>query len=444
MLTKPSPETWPSAVAAWYAVLLLTLANVVALIDRQILTLLVEPLRSDFGLTDTGISLLHGFAFALFYSIMALPIARLADNQSRRRLISIGIAAWSIMTALCGLTKTFGQLFLARVGVGIGEATLVPAANSLIGDSFPPERRSLPLGVFAAGISAGMGLGLLVGAVAVQFADGISHISWPLVGVLKPWQIVFLILGIAGLPLAVLVMTILEPVRQELGADSATSNPNQSLRESLSHLANNWRTYGTLFGGYTCFVVAANGVATWTPTFYIRSFDLTAPEAGMRMGLVVLLGGIMGALSGGAVADWLKRRKTPRSQLKILVSCGFAMLIPAALAPMMSTVTGSLAFLFFTFFFGAMTVAPTISALQEATPNRLRAQATAILYLMVNLVGVGIGPFAIAVVTDYVFHDDLALRYSLSVVAVTFTVIGATLLALALKQPHARKARSSE
>jgi len=348
------------------------------------------------------------------------------------------------MTALCGLAKTFGQLFIARVGVGIGEATLVPAANSLIGDSFPPERRSLPLGVFAAGISAGMGLGLLAGAVTVQFAEGISHISWPLVGMLKPWQIVFLILGIAGLPLAVLVLTILEPVRHELGAEATTSYPGLTLRESLSHLTKKWPTYGTLFGGYTCFVAAANGIATWTPTFYIRSFDLTAPEAGMRLGLVIFVGGIMGALSGGALADWLKRRKTPRAQLKLLVGCGFAMLIPAAFAPIMSTVASSLAFLFFTFFFGAMTVAPTISALQEATPNRLRAQATALLYFMVNLVGVGIGPFAIALVTDYVFGNDLALRYSLSMVGVTFTVIGTALLVLALKRPHARNARSSE
>ncbi len=422
-----SGEHWPHPAVAWYAVAVLTLANVVALVDRQILTLLVEPVRADLGISDTGISLLHGFAFALFYSVMALPLARLADAKSRRAIITVGIAAWSVMTAACGLAKTFTHLFLARVGVGIGEAALVPAANSLIGDSFPAFRRALPLGVFAAGISAGMGLGLLAGAAVVKATIDMGAISVPIFGVLKPWQMVFVLVGLAGLPVALLMATLKEPARHDErnGAPSGTV----TVSEALSFAVRHWRTYATLFGGYTSLVAAANGIAAWTPTFYIRSYGLTASEAGVRMGAVILAGGLIGAVTGGALADWLTKRGVEAAKLKVLVACAAAMLVPAALGSLMPTVNGALFFLFWTFFLGAMTVAPTISALQDLTPNRLRAQATAVLYFLVNLIGVGLGPFAVALVTDYGFGDDTSLRSALSMVATAATALGVVLLA---------------
>ena len=412
-----SPE-WPGAVYAWYVIALLSLANVVSLVDRQILALLVEPVRNDLGITDTGISLLHGFAFALFFSVMALPIARVADVRNRRNIIVIGIALWSAMTALCGLAKTFLQLFVARMGVGVGEATLNPSAYSIMSDYFPPERRALPMGVFAAGIPIGVGVSLFVGAWVIDVVSAWGPISWPLIGAVQPWQMVFLVIGVLGLPVALLMLTVKEPVRRPGSAEQyrqSTSGKGHSLREVMAFFRANRATYLTLFTGYTVMVSSASGINAWTPTFYIRSFGLSASEAGYLMGVVALIGGPLGAIAGGAIADWLQRRGIQTAKLRVLLCCALLLPIPGILGPLMPTVSGAVVFLFLFFVLGSATAPTTLSAIQEMTPNQMRGQATALLYFLVNLIGIGLGPFAVALLTDYVFNDELALRYSISI-----------------------------
>lgn len=410
---------WPEASRAWATIALLTVANVVSLLDRQIVTLLVDPIRQDLNLSDTGIGLLHGFAFVLFYSVMALPLARWADRGPRRTIIALGVLTWSLMTTMCGLAKSFTQLFLARVGVGAGEAALAPGGNSLIADLFPPARRTLPLGIFAAGISGGLGLSLMAGGTAIAVAERIGTVELPLVGTLKPWQLVFVAVGLAGLPLAAAIMFVREPRRREAGLAPIP------LREAVNLLGANRRTFFTLIAGYTLLVGAANAIAAWTAAFYMRHFGLDAAATGLWMGAAVMIGGLAGAVIGGQATDHLHRRGDRRAPTRVLAGAALLLLIPAAIGTVSPNFAFALFFLFCTFALGSATVGPTIAALQALTPGRLHAQAVALLYFFVNLVGVGTGHVAVALVTDNVFANDAAVGWSIALVATFYTLAGA-------------------
>ena len=437
---------WPNPIYAWYVVATLAVVNIVSLIDRQILTLLVEPIRADLGISDTGISLLHGFAFAIFYSCMALPIARLADTKSRRMIIMVGITLWSLMTAACGLARNFWQLFLARMGVGVGEATLNPSAYSLISDYFPPQRMALPMGVFAAGIPAGVGLGLIAGGAAIDIATSMGEVTIPLIGLVRPWQMVFFVVGLAGIPVALLLTTVKEPLRKDARYTARTQNDLSTgypLREVVVFFRRNWQTYATIFAGYTLLVAAATGSLAWTPTLLIRTLGLSASEAGYLMGTVNLVGGTLGAVFGGALADWLQRHGDPIAKVRVLLLGGLLLPIPHILGPLMPTASGVMIFFFFFVFLGAMTAAPTLSAIQDMTPNQMRGQASALLYFFVNLIGVGAGPFAVALVTDYVFADEMAVGYSMVAVAAVADVLAITMILLCLRPYRRRMAEAS-
>ena len=214
-----SKSSWPPAPAAWYAVGLLFVAYTFSFVDRFILTLLIEPIKQDFNLSDTGVSLLVGFAFVIFYTFLGIPIGRLADRVNRRNLIVAGITLWSCMTALCGMARGFGSLFVARVGVGVGEAALSPAAYSMIADLFPPKKLGRALSVYTAGAFVGVGLALIVGGLVVQSVISSPDITLPIIGEVRSWQVPFFIVGLPGLLVAALMYTVKEPVRRQQSGD---------------------------------------------------------------------------------------------------------------------------------------------------------------------------------------------------------------------------------
>ena len=213
---------WPSNRRAWVTVFVLLAAYAVAFIDRQILTLLVEPIQRDLEITDTQFSLLSGLAFTLFYTLMGIPLGWLADRGSRRKLILVSVLFWSAMTAACGMAKSFGMLFLARIGVGVGEAGLSPAAFSMIADSFPPEKRSRALSLYAMGAVAGVGLALIIGGAVIGWASTAPPVVLPILGELRTWQLAFLLVSLPGPVLAIAVWALREPKRQELAKASAS------------------------------------------------------------------------------------------------------------------------------------------------------------------------------------------------------------------------------
>ncbi len=272
---------------------MLTLAYVFSFIDRQILNLMVDPIRRDLDISEKQMSLLMGLSFAVFYTFLGIPLGRLADTRSRRAIIAAGIACWSVMTAGCGLAKTFWQLALMRMGVGVGEASLSPSAYSLISDYFRPERRSTAMSVYSMGIYIGSGLAFILGGLVIKSASSQESFLLPLVGALRSWQLVFLIVGLPGLLVAPLLLTIREPARK--GArrtkDGLNAVPPVSLRDVWAYVRDNRATFFCLNLGLGMVALFAYGAASWIPSLFIRRHGWTPGRTGLVFGLIVGVGG---------------------------------------------------------------------------------------------------------------------------------------------------------
>ncbi|MBM4197028.1 MAG: MFS transporter [Gammaproteobacteria bacterium] len=428
--TTQAGAGYPPTAYAWYVVGVLTLAYIVSFLDRQILALLIQPIRQDLGLSDTQISLLGGFAFALFYTLLGIPIGRLADRRSRRTIIAVGATLWCMMTAACGLARNFWQLFLARVGVGVGEATLNPSALSLISDYFPRSQRGRAIGVYNMGISLGVGLANIVGAWAIDvLGDGTTG---PFAGTLKPWQTVFVLVGLPGLVVALLMLTVREPRRQDLL--QASGEDGMSLADTWRYLRKRWRTYATHFIGMSVATVIGYGFFLWVPTLFVRSWGWTIPEAGYTYGMTLLVTGPIGVLLGGWIADRLYQRGYADALMRTCVATGVFVFVPASvLMPLMPSTNGVIALLALSNMGGALMTATGVAALMMLTPNEMRGQVTAAFYFVISALGMTVGPTAVALITDYGFGDDAALPYSIAWMAAGAGVVGLTSLVANLR-----------
>lgn len=390
---------------SWYVVGVLTLTQALAFVDRQVLALLVEPIKRDLHASDTVVSLLYGLSFALFYVVVAIPIARLADRANRRNIVAVSLTVWSLMTAFCGLARDLPQLIAARLGVGAGEAGLSPSAQSLLADYFPDHRLPTALGVFSMGISLGGGLALLAGGALLAAApDLAAALGFP---GLAPWRLVMLGVGLPGLMVALLFLTVREPPR----SSRVEAAPNEVLLRWL--WANRWAYLG-LIGALSLIVFVSNAASAWIPALFERRFGWTGPQVGARYGPIVLVCGAAGALAGGLLASALRRRGVEGANLKASLA-GFLLAAPLAIAfPLAPNPWTALALIGLMVFCGGIPSGGGYAALQEATPARLRAQVTALNGLAVNLVGAGLGPLVVALLTDRLFHDPGKLGWAMS------------------------------
>jgi MFS family permease len=412
-------------------VAVLGIANCVSFIDRLILSLLVQPIKADLGISDTQFSLLAGAAFAIFYAGMGLFIARWADRYSRKWIITGGVAMWCAMTSLAGMARSYGQLFLFRVGVGVGEATLSPSAYSMIAGYFPPQRLALAIGAYSAGITAGTGLAFLLGGATIGWVMSQGTMHLPLLGDLGGWRLVLVLIGSLGLPVALLMLAVREPPRMP-GFRPAASGDVQA------HFMAHWREYALVLLGYGTTSITAFAVMTWTPALYQRQYGATIPEAAATLGTVALLGGLLGAFAGGALADHLELRGDRHAKLRVVFGCGLGLLLPSVVAPFMPSMASHAAVIFFTFFFGTAATGPAAAFIQSITPDRMRAQFGAIYQLALTLVGATLGPFAVGFVTDHVFRDEQRIGASMSLVSAVANPIAAWVLWLAFKAARAR------
>ena len=435
-------NTYPSPRRAWSMVSLLTILYIFSFLDRTIIVLLIEPIKADLGLSDTQISLLYGFAFALFYTFLGIPIARLADRRSRRTIIMVGVAIWSVMTAICGITRNFGQLFAARIGVGVGEAALSPAAYSLISDSFPPAERARAMSVYTMGLYLGVGFSLLLGGVVIEWIGATGSIELPIVGEIRAWQVTFIAVGLPGLLLAGLMMTVREPVRQELGLAQANTEVDQvSLRDSFEWFAKRWRFYIVFCGAMSCLVLYSYSLTAWTPSFFIRTHDWTSLEVSRYYGLVVLIFGPTGILFGGWWASRRARRGDIVANVRVAVVCFALLVVPAGAMTLLDDPNHTLVLMAVVKFVSGLPLGIAVAAMHEVTPNRLRAQAVGLYMFTINLIGLGFGPTAVALLTDYLFGDPQMLRYSMAIVGSISCFIG--LLLTLYAQKHFRKQKTS-
>jgi len=367
-------------------------------IDRQILIILAEPIKNEFGLSDSQLGFLTGTAFALFYATLGIPIAHLADRLNRVNIIAISLSIWSAMTALCAITNNFAQLAAARVGVGIGEAGGSPPASSLLSSYFSVKQRSTAMGIYALGPTVGLLLGFIVG-------------GW--VNELFGWRVALLVVGIPGLLLAlVLKLTVREPKRETIaGSDSQQNVPlfKETLKTLFAITSFRWVNAGATITGFSVY-----GFMVWTPIYLIRQFELSTGEVGTAIGLVAGIAGSIGIFGGGFLADALSKRNI-RWQMRIpaITTLIFFPLILVFL-------NASSAKMAIILLIPAYTVAlaytgPTWAALQSVSPPHMRAMAAAIMLFLVNLIGLGMGPQLIGIVSDILSETigSGALRYAI-------------------------------
>jgi MFS family permease len=434
---------WPNPVYSWYVVAVLMLTYTNSFIDRQILNLLIEPIRNDLHVTDTQVSLLAGFAFAIFYTLMGVPIARLADQKNRKVIIVTGVAVWSAMTALCGAARNFWQLFLARVGVGVGEATLSPAAFSIMADYFPKHKLARAFSVYSMGVYFGAGLAMIIGGAVIQLVKDAGPVTLPVVGEVLPWQITFFYVGLLGLPILLLLLTIREPVRRGLKAAGVPQEGNaSSLPVLLAFLRVNKATVILHFLAFSSIGIGILGFMTWTPTLFIRTWGWEASTIGLAYGAIMFVLGTSGVYAGGFVADWLESRGRRDATLRAACYAGIVTVPFAVATPLMPTAELALIGLGITSFLLAFPQGLPAAALQVITPNPLRAQMTALYFLVGNLIALGFGPTLVALVTDYGFGDPLKLRYSMAIVSATMIPLGVLLAYLSLKPYRASRERA--
>jgi MFS family permease len=418
----------------WYVVILCMLAYVFSYIDRQVLALLVEPIKHDLHLTDLQFSLLHGLAFSLFYAVMGMPIALMADQRSRPLIIAVGIFFWSVATVFCGVSRNFIQMFLARMGVGIGEAALSPATYSMLSDLFPKERLGRAVGVYSVGSFIGGGLAFIIGGYVIDLVQSIDSVNVPFFGELKPWMLTFFIVGIPGLLVALLILlTVRDPERKELQTSVNGQKTSASMRDLFVFLGVHKKTFTFHFLGFSFYAMALFVVLGWAPAFYIRQFGMSATQVGYVLGAIVLIANTSGVFFGGWLTDYLHHKGYSDAPMRAGVMGACALIVPIALFPCVNNLNLSLAILALTMFFVSFPMPTSTAAMQILTPNRMRARVSALFLFVSNLLGLALGSALVAVLTDYLFADESAVGYSMMIVGTTATLLTIILLACGCK-----------
>lgn len=422
MTTQTEPP-YPSRAYAWYVVVLLTIAYAISLLDRWILSLLVGPVKAHFGVSDTQMGLLMGFWFAIFYVSMGLPFGWLADRYNRRRLVALAMAFWCTMTVCCGLAKSFGQLAAARLGIGLGEAALTPAANSLIADHFPRAEQNRAITFFNMGISTGMGVAYLIGGAIVAWMTTRPPMVLPVFGELATWQVVFILAGAPGLFVALLLYaTVREPLRRER---LKAVGQSVSIGECVGYLRAHRKAYAPLMIGMGASPLI--GYAwNWLPTLFDRVWGWDVAQFTGAYGVILLIFGPLGALTGGWLATyWYRRGHADAPYIAALIGLA-VMTLCAALLPLAPTPEIALWLLVPASWAGALNAASGAAAAVFMTPGEFRAQVSSIYVLTINGFGLLIGPTAVGLLNDRVFPGPEGVRYSLTTVA----LVGALALTL--------------
>lgn len=428
---KPATETQPaeavSPAYAHYVLALLSLVYVFNFIDRQILSMLIEPIKQEFGVSDTAMGFLSGFAFVVFYTLAGIPIARWADRSSRKRIITLALTVWSGMTAACGLARSFAELALLRVLVGVGEAGGNPPAHSLIADYFPPEKRATALSFYAWGVYIGAAIAFLAGGYLV------SRYSW---------RVAFMVVGLPGVILALIVALTVRELPRGASEQRVESQEPLPLKEVVRYLLQR-RAFVFIALGASIQSLSGYGVITWGPTFLARVHAMPWTDIGLHLGWIIGLAGCFGAYIGGRLADhmgardarWYMRLPALQSLLCVPFVIGFTL--------MSDRESALLCFIPF-YALGAMYVGPMFSMVQGLVQLRMRATASALLLFVVYMIGLGLGPFTVGLLNDHVFgpaHGPLAIRYSMLAVGLAGGMASLLFWQAARALPHELAAR---
>ncbi|MFM0298855.1 MFS transporter [Paraburkholderia sediminicola] len=419
----------------WYVVVICMLAYVFSFIDRQVLALMIEPIKKDLHLTDTQFSLLQGFAFSLFYAVMGMPLAYLADRFARPRIIATGIALWSLATTVCGVSQNFLHMFLARMSVGVGEAALSPGTYSMLSDYFPKEKLGRAVGIYSLGSFIGGGIAFLIGGYVINLLKQMTTVSLPLVGDVRSWQLTFFIVGLPGFLIALLfILTVRDPQRKGLMQDGAGKAKRVSMGDSLRFIRKHGKTFFCHYLGFSFYAMTLFCLMSWTPAFYIRRFGLTPVEAGYTLGTILLIANTVGVFCGGWLNDWLMKKGRADGPMLAGFIGAIGMLVPAVVFTQVGSLTVSLGLLVIAMFFASFPMPTSTAAMQTLAPNQMRAQISAVFLLVSNLIALGVGTTLVALLTDKVFGSPKAVGNSMSIVNLVATLLAAVLLWFGCRQ----------
>lgn len=427
-----------SPARSWWAIFIFMVALMFNYLDRQLMTLLITPIKADFDLSDTQISLLIGFAFVLFYVLAGIPMARFIDRGPRKWIVAGAIAFWSVMTVACGLARNYGQLLFARMLVGVGESCNAPGTYSMTSDIFPREKLAKAISVIGIGQVAGSGMALLVGGWLIVWLTGIGPQTFPLVGELKPWQMTFVIVGLPGVLWALLfVATVPEPPRRAASGQTAPS-----FTATVRYLWANKAAFAPMFLANGISGMLSFGVTVWSPVFFERKFGYAPGEPGPILGIMALIVSPIGLIVGGWLAErmYAAGRKDANMRMVYLVSIP---LIPVSIAfPLVDQAWLAFALLGLSLFLGSLDSGPANAAIQSITPGRMRGTTTAIYIAVFNVIGYGLGPLVVGSLNDTVFGEG-GIEYSMVALALISAPLGVLLAWLSLK-PYRRAIEEAE
>lgn len=426
---------WPTPARSWYATVIFTLAYILAFVDRQILSLLVIPIQADLGLSDTQISLLIGAAFAICYATFGLPLGWAVDRISRRWVAAAGVTFWSVMAAGCGLAGSFPQLFLARMGVGLGEASLTPAAYSYLSDSFPPAKLVRALSVYMSGAMIGIALAYALGGEFAAWVAARDTVTLPLIGVVRAWQAPFLILLPPGLLIGVLVLLMAEPPRRKIPGPATTA----SIRPFLKSRG---VPFGLLFLAMGAQSIVINANLAWMPTLLARTFAWDSASIGYALGGVFLVAGLGGNLLGAWIGGCFLDARRTRAYLGICTASAALLCVVAPLGALADSAWVVLACFAPTILFIAIPTSIVPAALQMTTPGEFRGRVSAAYIFSTQMLGLLLGPTMVAIFTDFVFADRAAIGYSQAATA-TFGALVSLGAFFAASAPFTRLAKES-
>lgn len=404
----------PSRGQANYLLAILMLACFLSFTDRYVLTVLMPAIQDDLHISDTKLSILQGLSFSLFFSVTAIPFGWLADRINRRNLAAFGIAAWCLATVSCGFTHSYGALVAARAVVGIGEATLMPTAFSMLADSFPFERRGRAYGLFTSASAVGTGGALVVGGAVIKILRNSTSVTLGSLGQFAPWQIAFIVVGAPGLIVALLLLTTREPMRRIDSTASQLTAPHSLFRYIRDHAL----LFVSVLGAYSCYTAVCYATVSWAPTFFVRQFGFAASNGGFVVGIAALTTGVAGPILGGWLCDFWTTHRARGGKFRLPFVWSL-LILPVVIGYALSPIAAVSVFLFAIFIMLQNAVYASGGAvMQDIMPAGLSGRATALWYVVTGLVGQITGPTLVALLNDYLFHDRAALRYSLVLVAI--------------------------
>lgn len=415
---------YPCPRIAWYMVGILMLCYTLSYADRQILAFLVGPLKHDLDISDTEVGLLQGAAFALVYTFFGLPMGALADRLSRRNLVAIGVVVWSLATSVSSIARSFLSLGAARMGVGLGEATLSPCAFSMITDSFPKERLSTALSVYTMGIQLGSGLALVIGGVVAQAVSHMNPIRLPGIGFIAAWRVTFLIVGAPGLLVALLLTSVGEPARRALLLDSSGRAVQLRLADALAQIRARWRSVAGIAAMISCQATCNYVLLTWGPTFFERMHHWPKDRTGLVLGLTTLGCGCLGLLVGGRVSDRWQRRGVIDGPLRVGMVSLVGMALLLAPATLFASASWTVAALIGAVFCIGLPIGCGYAAVQLIFPNQARGLVSAVIIFAVALIGLGFGALLPGLLNDHLFHDEYRIGYSMSITVTLACLLG--------------------